>query len=194
MSPYRTIQNVRQTQKFEIWQLGKLPSQQRMSLTSYPRHNKWVWCHTRDIKSYPVYNVILESNVIYWSCPHRSLDFWSAKVPKPPTNSFLFLTIRSILHRLPHLITRATSHLLAPDNLPPSVDWYLHDVLILFQVLRSIGYKSHKLEHTMPFDVIAGVVPNKMGRVEGHPGEYIYIYTISHAWSIDRFSNSFKLR
>ena len=32
----------------------------------------------------------------------------------------------------------------------------------------------------MPFDDVVGVVPNELGRVEGHPGEYISLDFLIH--------------
>ena len=41
----------------------------------------------------------------------------------------------------------------------------------LCQVLRSIGYRSQRVDHTMPFDEKLGIVPNSAGRgSDGSPG------------------------
>lgn len=39
-------------------------------------------------------------------------------------------------------------------------------------VFRSIGYKSHRLDATTPFDDKKAIVPNSQGRVDGYPGLY----------------------
>ena len=50
---------------------------------------------------------------------------------------------------------------------------------VLFQVLKSIGYKGSVIDESIPFNSKHGIIPNLNSRVEGCPGvQFVFYYLL----------------